>query len=263
MRGLEPAHHESIPSGSGSARSPVDVRLFAGRATRSRPFVAAIAHALRRARLVAARTAMAPTAPMQRKPVGLALETVGLTMALVALTLGLAAAGNESRQAGLLAASGHLRPAALLALVAALLLALVAALLLALVPTLLLALVPTLLLALVAALLLALVPALAKTLLLARERLAFSRQVRLRLAGAERLIALLARHVHLVAVLVTEIVARFLLRPVIRVGLAELLLRGRDQAQIMLGVLKIVLGRHRVARRLGVAGELDVLVGHV
>src|SRR5436853_2883579 len=105
---------------------------------------------------------MPATAPMQREPVGLAFETVRLAMPLVALALRLAAAGDESREARLIAASRRLRPAAMGALVAV-----------------------------------------AKALLLARERLAFTRQVRLRLAGPERLVALLARSIHVVDVVVT------------------------------------------------------------
>ena len=58
------------------------------------------------------------------------------------------------------------------------------------------------------------------------------------------------------------IVAGRALGPIeIRLVLAELLLHGRDQAEIVLGVLIIVLGRHGIARRLRVARELHVLLG--
>ena len=49
----------------------------------------------------------------------------------------------------------------------------------------------------------------------------------------------------------------------VRVALAELLLRRRDQAEIMLGVLIIVFRRHRIAGGLRVARELDVFLGDV
>jgi hypothetical protein len=43
----------------------------------------------------------------------------------------------------------------------------------------------------------------------------------------------------------------------------ELLLRSRDHAEIMLGVLEIIFGSDRIAGRLRIAGELDVLLGNV
>ena len=46
-----------------------------------------------------------------------------------------------------------------------------------------------------------------------------------------------------------------------RIVLPELLLRGGDQAEIMLGVLIVVFRRHRIARRVRVARELDVFFG--
>jgi hypothetical protein len=54
-----------------------------------------------------------------------------------------------------------------------------------------------------------------------------------------------------------------LLRLVVRILLTELFLRRSDEAEIMLGVLVVVLSGHRVAGGLGVAGELKVLLGHV
>jgi hypothetical protein len=47
----------------------------------------------------------------------------------------------------------------------------------------------------------------------------------------------------------------------VRVALPELLLRDRDQAEIMLGMLEVVLCRDRIAGRLRVACELKIFVG--
>jgi hypothetical protein len=49
----------------------------------------------------------------------------------------------------------------------------------------------------------------------------------------------------------------------IRVLLAELLLRHRDQPEIMLGMLEIVLGRDRIAGGLGITRELKILLRDV
>src|SRR5262249_53333655 len=49
-----------------------------------------------------------------------------------------------------------------------------------------------------------------------------------------------------------------LLLVVVRVLLSKLFLRGGDQAEVVLGVLIIILGGHRVARPLRIARELDV-----
>ena len=49
----------------------------------------------------------------------------------------------------------------------------------------------------------------------------------------------------------------------LRILLAELFLRSGDQAIVVLGVLIIILGGHRVARRLRVARKLDVFLGDV
>src|SRR5262245_43202754 len=96
-----------------------------------------------------------------------------------------------------------------------------------------------------------------------RERLCLARQVGL-LAGAE---GLLASHGRLLGALLIHVVhgvvALVLLRSIVRIGLAELLLGKRDQAVIMLSMLKIVLRRDRIARGLGVARQLHVLVGDV
>src|SRR6185437_6983639 len=55
----------------------------------------------------------------------------------------------------------------------------------------------------------------------------------------------------------------FVLGARLRLALAELLLGGRDQAKIVLGMLVVVLGGHRVARRAGVARQLHVFFGDV
>jgi len=100
-------------------------------------------------------------------------------------------------------------------------------------------------------------------LLVLRKRLRLRRQERLRLARAER------RHPSVDArllpeILVAIIIEGFVPRIVVgtgkvRVVLAELFLRGGDQPEIMLGVLIVVLRRYRIARRVRVTGELNVL----
>ncbi len=54
-----------------------------------------------------------------------------------------------------------------------------------------------------------------------------------------------------------------LLIVVVGVLLAELFLRGGDQAKIMFGVLIVIFGRHRVAGALRVACKLDVFFCNV
>ena len=49
----------------------------------------------------------------------------------------------------------------------------------------------------------------------------------------------------------------------LRLALPELLLRGGDQAEIVLGVLIVVFGGDRIAGGLRVARELDVFLGDV
>ena len=49
----------------------------------------------------------------------------------------------------------------------------------------------------------------------------------------------------------------------IRLALAKLFLRGRDQAEIMFGVLVIVFGGDRVAGTLRIAGQLKIFLGNV
>ena len=88
------------------------------------------------------------------------------------------------------------------------------------------------------------------------------------------LIGLLARRIGLgaavvrlriVAVVVALVVAARLSAFALleRLALTELLLRRRDQAEIMLGVLIVVFGGHRIARRGRVPGKLDVFLGNV
>jgi hypothetical protein len=72
------------------------------------------------------------------------------------------------------------------------------------------------------------------------------------------------------AIPIVEFVAAFhigaligrLLR-LVRILLRELSLRGRDQTEVMLGVLQIAFGRYRIARGLGIARELYVFFGNV
>jgi hypothetical protein len=51
------------------------------------------------------------------------------------------------------------------------------------------------------------------------------------------------------------------LRLEVRVVLPELLLRRRDQAEVVLRVLKVVFGRDRIAGRMGVARKLKIFLG--
>src|SRR5919109_3206611 len=96
-------------------------------------------------------------------------------------------------------------------------------------------------------------------LVLAWIRLGLTRVVGLRLRfAAERRIARM-----ILLGLFEAFLARLALRTEIRLALPELLLRRRDLPKIVLRVLVVVLGRHRIARRLGITGELDVLFGDV
>ena len=49
----------------------------------------------------------------------------------------------------------------------------------------------------------------------------------------------------------------------VRIVLAELLLRRRDQAEIVFGMLKVILGRDRIAGGLGVTRELEIFLRDV
>ena len=70
-------------------------------------------------------------------------------------------------------------------------------------------------------------------------------------AVLERVVAHVAAHVGLGAIVE------------LRILLAELLLRRGDQAEIVLGVLIVILGGDRIAGRLRVAGKLNVFLGDV
>jgi hypothetical protein len=97
-----------------------------------------------------------------------------------------------------------------------------------------------------------------------RLLLLLARVERLRLARRERLAAdgrLLI--VAVVIVVVGTIAARLAARLVIGLALAKLLLRGRDQTEIMLGVLIIVFGCDRVSGALRITGKLEILLGDV
>jgi len=59
------------------------------------------------------------------------------------------------------------------------------------------------------------------------------------------------------------VAAAFRARLEVRILLAELLLCRRDQTEIMFGMLKIVLGRDRIAGGLGIACELEIFLRHV
>src|SRR5262249_31021400 len=105
---------------------------------------------------------------------------------------------------------------------------------------------------------------------LLREGLRVAGQIRLRLARAVGRLAAgtaagrLCFVVAVVEALVTCAAPLLVLRPrEVGIVLAELLLRGRDHAEIVLGVLIIILGRDRIAGRLCVARELHVLFSDV
>jgi hypothetical protein len=98
--------------------------------------------------------------------------------------------------------------------------------------------------------------------LLALIRVGFARRIRLLIPAAVRHVAhRMARR--LVIAPVETLVALFRVVAEVRIALPELFLRGGDQAEVMLGVLKVVLRRHRVARGLRVARQLHVFLGDV
>jgi len=70
-----------------------------------------------------------------------------------------------------------------------------------------------------------------------------------------RLVAVVVEH------LVALLAAAFRTHERLLLSLPELLLRRRDEAEIVLGVLVVVFGRNRVAGALRVASELDVFLG--
>src|SRR5262245_21217637 len=228
--------HSGRPRHSGPSRTATTgagtrarARALAGRSTRRRQILVAdrpLVGAL--AHLLPARLIAAPRAAMAPPP-PVQREAIGMPFEAIGLPMSLKAvallsAGDEGGQAGI--ARRLLRAAAaVLPLIAA-----------------------------------------AIGLLALRKRLGLARQIGLRFAGPERLLGRRASGWLLRTVflhVVAKIVARFLLGPVIRVGLAELLLRRRDQSVRMFGVVEIIFGAHRIARRLRVARELDIFVGDV
>jgi hypothetical protein len=86
-------------------------------------------------------------------------------------------------------------------------------------------------------------------LLLWRERLAAN--------GRLVVIAVVKRVVGIIAALLRLLLIEG------RLGLPQVLLRGGDQAEIMLGVLIVVFGGDRIAGALRVAGELEIFFGNV
>jgi len=103
-----------------------------------------------------------------------------------------------------------------------------------------------------------------------RERLGIARQIRLLLRFTRSVARLVLAHEglgvviiavkSLVGVLLAGGALLLLLRllVVVWILLPELFLRGGNQAEIVLGMLVVVLGRNRIARTLCVARELDV-----
>ena len=171
---------------------------------------------------------MPPPPPVHAESLARALALIVAILAAVRRRLRLPAAGDERRQAVALGAlsGGRLRIRLLLRLILGAALLLVAR----------------------------------------RKGLRVARQIGLTLSlrRLRRVARLVLAHERLVVVAVVEIVAaglagrRLLALLVIGVLLAELLLRGGDQAEIMFGVLVVVLGRHRIAGALRITRELDV-----
>jgi hypothetical protein len=105
-------------------------------------------------------------------------------------------------------------------------------------------------------------------LLALRERLGVTRQVGLRLARAEGLFAPQSRLRAVVVAVLEGVVARpdrhfVLWTGQMGVGLAELLLRRRDQTIIMFGMLVVIFGRDGITGGLRIAGELHVFFRNV
>ena len=98
-----------------------------------------------------------------------------------------------------------------------------------------------------------------------REELRIARQIGLRIAGAERRLLVRRGHAaHVLVALIAEVIAQIrstTLGPEERRVLPELLLGDGDQAQVMLGVLVVILRRDGIAGRLRVARQLDVFLG--
>jgi hypothetical protein len=86
-------------------------------------------------------------------------------------------------------------------------------------------------------------------LLLRRERLAANRRL--------VIVAVVKRVVGVIAALLRLLLIEG------RLGLPEVFLRGGDQAEIMFGVLVVVLCRDRIAGTLRIAGQLEIFLGNV
>ena len=103
-----------------------------------------------------------------------------------------------------------------------------------------------------------------------RERLGIARQIRLLLRFTRSVARLVLAHEglgvviiavkSLVGILLAGGALLLLLRLLVTIWilLTELFLRGGNQAEIVLGMLVVVLGRNRIARTLRVARELDI-----
>jgi hypothetical protein len=174
---------------------------------------------------------MAAAATMQREAIPLTATVLVSVLALRGLRLLRRAARDERRQTGLVARLG-LRRTRLLLLNVALLTRLI-------------------------------------LIIVACERLRVLLNVRLWFARAERLLAkVLAVLVAVLELLVGAglellLVAAFGTRLEIRVLLAELFLRGRDEPEIMLGMLEIILRRNVIAGRLRITSKLEIFLRNV
>jgi hypothetical protein len=96
--------------------------------------------------------------------------------------------------------------------------------------------------------------------------LLLARIERLRLAGrkwlaADHRLVAITIVVRIVGEIAAAHIARLLL--IVGLGLPELLLRRRDQAEIMLGVLVIIFGSDGIAGTLCITGKLEVFLGNV
>lgn len=103
-----------------------------------------------------------------------------------------------------------------------------------------------------------------------RERLGIARQIRLLLGFTRSVARLVLAHEGLAVVIIAvkslvgillaggALLLLLRLLVVVWILLTELFLRGGNQAEVVLGMLVVVLGRNRIARTLRVARELDI-----
>lgn len=103
-----------------------------------------------------------------------------------------------------------------------------------------------------------------------RERLGIARQIRLLLGFTRSVARLVLAHEGLAVVIIAvkslvgvllaggALLLRLRLLVVVWILLTELFLRSGNQAEIVFGMLVVVLGRNRIARTLRVARELDI-----